>query len=292
MIVALAADAGVAAAKLAAAVVTGSSAMAAEAIHSVADTGNGVLLTAAQRRGGRVAYFWSLLAAIGVFVVGGALAVYQGVHELVHPTAMARFAVAYAVLGVAFLLQATSFVQATRRLRAEARQLDRDLRRHVVLSADPTARAVLAEDAAALVGTLLAAIGVALHQMTGSVVPDALASIAIGLVLVAVALFLGDRNRDFLVGEEVSANSRARIASYVAAYPGIVDVRDLIVTFIGPDEVWVVARVDVDEGLSRRGVEALVVDVERTLIQRSAAISRADIVPVGSAPRRAAADQM
>jgi cation diffusion facilitator family transporter len=258
----------------------------------VADAGNAVLLTAAERRGGRAAYFWSLLAAIGVFVVGGALAVYQGVHELVHPTAMESFAVAYAVLGLAFLLQATSFVQATRRLRAEARQLDRDLRRHVVLSADPTARTVFAEDAAALVGTVLAAIGVTLHQVTGSVVPDALASVAIGLVLVAVALFLGDRNRDFLVGEEVSARSRARIASYIAAYPGIVEVRDLIVTFIGPDEVWVVARVDVDEGLSGRGVEALVVDVERTLIQRSAAISRADIVPVGSAPRRAAADQM
>ena len=156
------------------------------------------------------------------------------------------------MLGVAFLLQATSFVQATP-APGRGPQLDRDLRRHVVLSADPTARAVFAEDAAALVGTVLAAIGVALHQVTGSVVPGALASIAIGLVLVAVALFLGERNRDFLVGEEVSANARARIASYVAAYPGIVDVRDLIVTFTGPDEVWVVARVDVDEGSAGRG---------------------------------------
>jgi cation diffusion facilitator family transporter len=294
VIVALLANAGIAVAKLAAAAVTGSSAMFAEAIHSVADTGNEVMLIAAQRRGGREAYFWALLAAIGVFVVGGAIAIYQGIHELVHPTPVESFGIAYAVLGVAFVLEAISFLQATRHLRAEAQRFDRDLLSHVVLTSDPTTRAVFAEDAAALVGVTTAFAGIGLHQLTGSVVPDAVASILIGLVLAGVALFLGERNRDFLVGEEVSPAAKARIAGYIAAYPGIVEVRDLTVTFTGPDEVWVVARVDVDDGLTGRGVEALVVDVERTLIQRSAAITRADIVPIGSAPvlRPGQVDQM
>ena len=284
VVVALLANAGIAVAKLAAAIVTGSSAMFAEAVHSVADTGNEVLLIVAQRRGGREVYFWALLAAIGVFVVGGALAIYQGIHELIDPTPVESFGIAYAVLGVAFVLEAISFLQATRHLRAEARRFDRDLLSHVVLTSDPTTRAVFAEDAAALVGITVALAGIGLHQATGSVVPDAVASILIGLVLAGVALFLGERNRDFLVGEEVSAAAKARISGYIAAYPGIVEVRDLTVTFTGPDEVWVVARVDVDDGLTGRGVEALVVDVERTLIQRSAAITRADIVPIGSAP--------
>jgi cation diffusion facilitator family transporter len=284
VLVALAANVGVAGAKLGAAAITGSSAMFAEAVHSVADSGNEILLLVAQRRGGREAYFWALLAAIGVFVIGGTLAIYQGIHELVHPTPVTAFAVAYVVLAVAFVLEAISFAQATRQLRAEARRYDRDLLRHVVLTSDPTSRAVFAEDAAALIGIVIAAAGIALHQVTDSVVPDAVASILIGVLLGAVALFLGERNRDFLVGEEVSAAAKARISSYIEAYPGIVEVRDLTVTFTGPDEVWIVARVDIEDGLSGRGVEALVVDVERTLIQRSAAISRADIVPVGSAP--------
>jgi cation diffusion facilitator family transporter len=278
--------AGLAVAKLAAAVVTGSAAMFAAGLHSVADAGNGLLPGAAQRRGGRAAFVWALLAALGLFVVGGAVAIYHGIHELVHPSDVGSFAVAYAVLAVAFVVEAASFVQATRRLRDEARRFERDLLRHVVLSADPGGRANFAEDAAAPVGTAVAVLGVGLHQATGSVAPDAVASILIGLVMASVALFLTERNRDFLAGEDVSAAAKERIAGYIAAYPGIVEVRDLDVTFTGPDEVWVVARVEVADSLSARGVEALVVDVERTLIQRSAAITRADIVPVGSAPVR------
>jgi cation diffusion facilitator family transporter len=295
VVVALVANAGIALAKLAAAVITGSTAMFAETVHSVADTGNEVLLLVAQRRGrrrahpgapsrGREAYFWALLAAIGVFVVGAVLAVFQGIHELLNPTPVSSFAVAYVVLAVAFLLELTSFLQASRQLRGEARQLDRDLLEHVRLTSDPTTRAVFAEDAAALVGNTLAAVGIALHQATDSVVPDALASIGIGLVLGGVAVFLVERNRDFLVGEEVQEAGKGRIARFLVDQPGIVAVRDLAVTFTGPEEVWVVARVDIDDGLTGAQVETLAVDVERTLVERFAAISRVDIVPVGGPP--------
>ena len=143
-----------------AAVVTGSTAMFAETVHSVADTGNEVLLLVAHRRGrrraepgrlsrGREAYFWAMLAAIGVFVVGSVIAIFQGIHELIHPVAAESFAVAYVVLVVAFLLEGVSFLQAARQLRGEATVLDRSLLEHVRLTSDPTTWAVFAEDVAA-----------------------------------------------------------------------------------------------------------------------------------------------
>ena len=184
-----------------------------------------------------------------------------------------------------------SFLRATRQLHGEAAGLDRSLLEHVRLTSDPTTRAVFAEDAAALIGNVLALVGIALHQVTGSVVPDALASIGIGLVLAGVAFFLVERNRDFLVGEEVAPAGKQRIAEALAAWPGVVEVRDLVVTFTGPDEVWVVARVDIDDSLSGAQVEELAAGIERRLVTREPAITRVDIVPVGqAAPASTAAD--
>ena len=302
VVVALLANAGIAVAKGVAAAITGSTAMFAETVHSVADTGNEVLLLVAHRRGrrraepgtlsrGREAYFWAMLAAIGVFVVGSVIAIFEGIHELIHPIPAESFAVAYVVLVVAFVLEGVSFLRATRQLHGEAAGLDRSLLEHVRLTSDPTTRAVFAEDAAALIGNVLALVGIALHQVTGSVVPDALASIGIGLVLAGVAFFLVERNRDFLVGEEVAPAGKQRIAEALAAWPGVVEVRDLVVTFTGPDEVWVVARVDIDDSLSGAQVEELAAGIERRLVTREPAITRVDIVPVGqAAPASTAAD--
>jgi divalent metal cation (Fe/Co/Zn/Cd) transporter len=272
----LAADVGVAGAKLAAAAVTGSSALFAGSVQSVAGTGSDVLQAAAQGRGGRTAWFWALFGTIGMFAVGAALAVWQGIHELIHPTRVSSFALAYAVLAVAFVVELVTLV---RGVRAGPRQDRLQLRRDLALPDWPE-QALLA-DAAALVGTVVATVGIALHQATGSVVPDALASIAVGVLLAAVAGFLTRANHEFMAGERVSFEARYRIGRYIAAYPGVSEVRDVSVTFTGPDEVWVVARVEVEDCLSARDVEALVVGVERTLVQRSAAIGRVDIVPIG-----------
>jgi cation diffusion facilitator family transporter len=295
VIVALFANGGIAVAKGAAAVITGSTAMFAETVHSIADTGNEVLLLVANRRGqrraepgrlsrGREAYFWALLAAIGVFVVGAVIAIFQGIHELIDPVEAESFAVAYVVLVVAFVLEAISFAQASRQLSGEAKRFDRGLLEHVRLTSDPTTRAVFAEDAAALVGNVLAFVGIFLHQVTGSVVPDALASIGIGLVLAGVAFFLVERNRDFLVGEDIPPAGKQRIAEALAAWPGIVSVRDLAVSFTGPHELWVVARVDIDDTLTGAQVEDLAAGIERRLMAEEPAISRVDVVPVGQAP--------
>lgn len=292
VVVALLSNLGIVVAKLVAAVVTGSTAMFAETVHSAADTGNSVLLLVAQQRSrrpaapsglsrGREAYFWALLAAIGVFVIGAVLAVYEGVRELLNPEPVESFAVAYVVLAVAFLLDLVSFLRARRQLRGEAQTLARGLLEHVRLTSDPTARAVFAEDAAGLTGNVVAATGIALHQVTGSVVPDAVAAIGIGLILGTVAVFLVERNRDFLVGQEVGPAGKERIRAFIAAWPGVVAVRKLLVAFTGPGEILVVARVDIDDSLDGAAVERLVSGIERELRAREPSISRVDVVPTG-----------
>ena len=200
VVVALAANLGIALAKLAAAVISGSSAMLAESFHAMADTGNEVLLLVAQRQSarppdedhplghGRAAYFWALIAALGVFVTGALLSIRQGVLELLHPAEATSFLVAYVVLGISLVLESISLLRAYRQLRKEATELEREFAAHFWLSSDPIARAVLAEDAAAVAGNLIAAVGIGLRQLTGSPVPDAVAALLIGLVLGYVAL--------------------------------------------------------------------------------------------------------
>jgi cation diffusion facilitator family transporter len=291
--VALAANLAIAAAKFVAAVVTGSSALVAEAFHSVADSGNEILLGVARVRGertpdqrhpfgsGREAYFWALIAAVAVFVGGGLLSVRQGADELLHATKVSSFLAGYVVLAVAFTLDGISFLQAFKQLRAEARELGRDVGTHFELTSDPVTRAVFLEDAAALTGTTVAFVGLVLRQATHSHVPDALAAVAIGGILGFVAIQLAGRNRDFLVGEQAPDVLRDQVRRTILDQPGVVGVNELLVTFVGPRRVWVVSRVDVDDALRGDDVERLVRNTEGALLRVSPTIVRADIVTVG-----------
>jgi cation diffusion facilitator family transporter len=290
--IALAANLGVAGAKLAAALLTGSSALMSEAFHGFADAGNEVLLLVADRRAGappddahplghgREAYFWALVAAVGVFATGSLLSVRQGVRELRHPIPASSFPVAYLVLAVSFGLEGLSLLQAYRQLRREAEAIGRQFLEHLDLSSDPVARAVFAEDAAALVGNLVALVGVALHQATGSPVPDAIASLVIGAVIGFVAVRLAQRNSDFLIGRQASAGLRSRIEAVIVAVPGVTTVSELLVTFIGPRQLWVVARVATDP-LDAGGYRSLVRAAEKALHDASPFIARVDVVPRG-----------
>jgi cation diffusion facilitator family transporter len=290
---ALAANLGTALAKLAAALFTGSSAMLAESFHAFADTGNEALLLIAERRSGkpaderhplghgRRAYFWALVASLGVFALGSLLSVRQGILELVTPEPTKSFPIAYGVLGIAFVLDAVSLVQAQAQLRAEARALDRGFLEHLDLSSDPIARAVFAEDAAALMGNAIAFLGIVLHQLTGSARPEAIAAIVIGVLLGFVALQLAQRNGDILIGAQASAELRKRIGDSIAAQAGVHTVTQLLVSFIGPRRAWVVARVAVAPGLSGADVERLARSVEATLQRESPFIARVDLVPRG-----------
>jgi cation diffusion facilitator family transporter len=248
----------IAAAKSLAALASGSASMLAEAAHSWADTGNEVFLLIANRRSarppddrhplgyGREAYVWSLLAAVGLFAVGASVSVWHGVSELMHGEEEqgGDYAPAYVTLAIAFVLESISFLQAFRQLRREARGLDRDLLSHALETSDPTVRAVFAEDAAALVGILIAAIGIALHQFTGVVAWDAMGSILIGVLLGVVAVLLIDRNRRFLTGEPGSEKLREAAIARIKELQDVAEVRFIRLEFIGPKQLFVVASVD------------------------------------------------
>jgi cation diffusion facilitator family transporter len=292
--VALAANLGVAAAKLVAAIITRSTAMSAEAAHAFADAGNQVLLLVAQRRStrprddrhpfgyGREAYFWALIASLVVFVAGAVFSLREGVVELLYPVGASSFLVAYAILAVSAVLDSVSLLQAVRQLRAEAHLLRREFLDQLVLTSDPTLRAVFAEDAAAIAGDVIALVGVGLQQATGSSTPDAVAAVLIGLLLIGVGVQLARRNRDFLLGEQAPPAAKDEIRAFVVGYPGVAAVRELLVTFVGPRRVWVLARVDIEDELRGDEVEALVRAIELGLQHQSEYIERVDVVPIGA----------
>src|SRR6202042_1124896 len=256
VLVAFGVNVGVAAAKSAAAVLTGSASILAEAAHSWADAGNGIFLMIANRRSrrppdlahpfghGREAYVWSLFAALGLFVAGAAVSVARGVQELISPEPAEHFALGYAVLAISFVLEAVSFLQSVRQARAEADAFERDLIEHVLATSDPTLRAVFAEDSAALTGLVIAAAGLAAHQLTGSAVPDAAGSILVGVLLAVVAVLLINRNLRFLVGQEVDPRVRKAAIQALLDTPEVARVTYLWLEVVGPRMIFVIGDVD------------------------------------------------
>jgi cation diffusion facilitator family transporter len=208
---------------------------------------------------GREAYVWSLLAAIGLFVVGASVSIWHGVSELIGgEQADGRdYLLAYAVLAISFVLEGISFRQAVKQLRAEAHRLDRDLLTHALETSDPTTRAVFAEDAAALIGIVIAAASIGMHELTGVAAWDAVGSILVGVLLGVVAVLLIDRNRRFLTGEPGSADLQAAAMARLQQLPDVAAVRYLRLEFIGPKQLFLVASVDligddVESSVARR----------------------------------------
>ena len=268
VLVAFAINILIAAAKSVAAVVTGSASMLAEAAHSWADAGNEVFLLVANRRSrrpadpahpfghGREAYVWSLLAGVGLFVAGAAISVAHGIQELITPEPASNFLVGYVVLGISFVLEAISFLQSLRQARPEAEAMQRDLIEHVLVTSDPTLRAVVFEDSAALIGVVIATAGLAAHELTGNPAPDAIGSILVGLLLGVIAVDLINRNRRFLVGQEADPRVRVAAIQALTAEPDVARVTYLRLEIVGPRTVFVVGDVDLtgDDTESRLAV--------------------------------------
>jgi cation diffusion facilitator family transporter len=257
VLVAFLANLAVALAKSFAAVLSGSASMTAEAAHSWADTGNEVFLLVANRRSvrdaderrplgyGREAYVWSLLAAVGLFVVGAAVSLWRGVTELLHgDEGREDYRLAYLVLAVAFVLEGISLLQSIRQLRRDARTFSSDVLEYAFETSDPTVRAVFAEDSAALIGIGIAFAGILLHQLTGDVVWDGIGSILVGLLLGGVAVVLINRNRIFLTGEAGPPRLQRALRDKLATFPEVASVRFLRPEFIGPKQIFVIASVD------------------------------------------------
>ncbi|WP_354530473.1 cation diffusion facilitator family transporter [Nakamurella sp. UYEF19] len=278
VIIAFAANLLVAIAKSVAALITGSASLLAEAAHSWADTGNEIFLLVANKRAkipadedhplghGREAYVWSMFAALGLFAAGSAVSITHGVSELIDPTPAENFTVGYIVLAISFVLEGISFLQSARQANGEAGKFDRDLLEHILATSDPTLRAVFAEDSAALIGLVVAAAGLAAHQITGSAAPDAIASIVIGVLLGWVAFILINRNRRFLVGEVADPRVRDSVLESLQNMPEIARVTYLRLEIVGPRQVSLIADVDLtgDDQESRLAVRLRALEARLT----------------------------
>ncbi|MER5428211.1 cation diffusion facilitator family transporter [Streptomyces sp. NPDC002588] len=271
VLVALAANLVIAVAKAVGGLFAGSPALLSEAAHSVADSLNEVFLLAALRRSRRPAdrrhpfgygkerFFWSLLAAVGIFVMGGCFSFFQGVEALRSGAeeTFGGYVAGFIVLGVAFLAEGASLLRALFQVRRQGGTAT-GLR-------DPALRTVVAEDGTAVLGVTLAAIGMALHMVTGNVVWEASASLAIGALLVYVAYRLGRDARDQLIGEAADPETSDRIRSLLDAQPEIDSVEAVFTMKMGLDAVLVAVRVDLMPGLDSERVEEVAVRIKRSV---------------------------
>jgi cation diffusion facilitator family transporter len=267
VLVAGAANLLIAAAKLVAGLVSGSSAMLSEAAHSLGDTMNQVFLMAAVRKSrkqpdrehpfgyGKERYFWSLLAAVGIFVLGAGFSAYQGIESLVVPGEEGSARWAFVVLGVAFVFEGSSFVKALFQLRGDAGDAGSPILHHLRHEADPALRAVVWEDGAALVGLVLAGGGLGLDTVLGGRTWDGVASLAIAALLVGVAYGLGRQNQQYLIGKAASPELQQSIADMLAEADGVDRVLELMTMRLSPKEVLVAARVDLADHLTPEEIE-------------------------------------
>jgi cation diffusion facilitator family transporter len=277
VLVAGAANLLIAAAKLVAGLAAGSSAMLAEAAHSVGDTMNQVFLLTALRRSqrppdrdhpfgyGMARYFWALLAAVGIFVLGAGFAAYEGISALIHPLETGSPLWSFVVLGVAFAIEGVSFVRAIWQLRRDAARVRRDVVPYLRTDAEPALRAVVWEDGVALVGLLLAAAGLALDELTGTQMWDAVASLAIAVLLVMVAYGLGRANMEHLIGKAVAPEMQRGIVELIRDTDGVDGVLELLTMRLAPDQVLVAARIDLASGFSPEELELAADEVERRI---------------------------
>jgi divalent metal cation (Fe/Co/Zn/Cd) transporter len=205
------------------------------------------------------------------------VSIWHGVTELFSEPGKAAYTANYIVLGLAFVFEGVSFLQASRQVRGKANRFGLRPLRFVARTSDSTLRAVFFEDSAALVGLVLAGTGIGLHQLTGHHQYDALGSIAVGLLLAAVAVFLMRRNMQYLLGEGDSAALRAEVLRRMLEHPDIDRVTYLHLEYVGPQRIFVVAAVDLtgddrepDLAVRLRKVEA---DVEENELIEDAVLT-------------------
>jgi len=291
VLLALFANLLIAVAKLAGGLISGSSSMLAEAAHSVADTMNQVFLLAslkvAERPAdtehpfgyGKARFFWSFLAAVGIFVAGAIFSVYEGVHTVLNGSESGGILIPYAVLALAFVAEGSSWLKALRQVRGEASRAGRPLLRYVRESKDPTVKTVLTEDSIAVLGLVLAAIGVGLHHVTGNAVWDGGAAIAIGVLLGVVAVLLGRDTSDLLIGESADPELVVDVYERLSAAPEVAQVVELLTMHLGPETILVAARLDLDDSLRADAVEDFGNRLEAELAERWPAITQVFLDP-------------
>ncbi len=273
VVAALAANTGIAITKFGAFAVTGSSSMLSEAIHSVADSGNQVLLLVGGRRAkreadeqhqfgyGRVRYVYAFVVSIVLFCLGGLFSLYEGWHKIHQPEELTSPTVALVVLGIAILLEAFSFRTAVRE--ANHSRGSTSLVAFVREARQPELPVVLLEDAGALIGLVFALLGVSLAVVTGDGRWDGIGALAIGALLLVIAVFLALEMSSMLVGESAVPEQAAAIRAALEAEPLVARVIHLRTLHTGPDEILVAAKIAVQHHDTVAEVAAAIDSAER-----------------------------
>jgi len=272
---ALIGNTGIAVTKFIAAAVTGSSAMLAESVHSVVDTGNQILLLWGLKQAhrppdehfplgyGKEVYFWSFVVAILVFAVGAGVSLYEGIKHLVEPNPVEHATVNYVVILIAMVFEGSAWWFAWRSFRRT--KGDRGYLQAIRQGKDPTMFVVLLEDTAALLGLAVALVGVALGHITGNLYFDGAASVIIALILGCVACLLAWESKSLLIGEAADPEVQNTIREIVADQPGIKSVNELITMHMGPHHILVTLSVDFADDLSSQAVEAATTEFNRRI---------------------------
>jgi cation diffusion facilitator family transporter len=281
VLIALAANFVIAVAKGVGGVVTGSSAMLAETAHSIADTVDQVLMLVSLPLGerkpdeehpfgyGKDRFFWTFLVAVVIFLAGAIFSIGDGVlrltgHELLGAGGSHAW-IAFVVLGISLVAEGTSFVRAYRQTRAGARETGLGLVEFVRISKDPTTKMVFSEDAVAVAGVVVAFVGLALQELTGSEAWDAGAAILIGLLLVYVAYALGRDIRGLLLGEAARPDQRDALVRTLLEPDEVEEVVELLTMYTGPRSLLVAARIDLAAGVDSGRIEELSNELDRRL---------------------------
>ncbi len=260
IIAAMIANAGIAIAKFVAFVVTGSAAMLAESIHSVADTSNQGLLLLGGKRAKRIAddehqfgygrerYFWAFVVAMVLFTLGGVYSIYEGIEKIRHPHELESIGWAIGVLVLGILLEGYSFRTAI--VEASKVKGDQTWWEYIRRSRSPELPVVLLEDAGAQIGLFLALTGVGLYAITGDEIWDGIATLSIGILLVTIAIVLTVEMQSLLIGEAASDDHIRAIAAAVRRTSGVERIIDIRTQHIGPDELLVAGKVEFDRSLT------------------------------------------
>jgi cation diffusion facilitator family transporter len=273
------ANLGIAVAKFIVAALTGSAAMMAEGIHSAVDTGNELLLLVGEKMSGRAPdqrhpfgygkaiYFWALIVALSVFSLGGGLSIYHGVHALQRPEQIEDPGWNYLVLGIAALFEGYSWNVSRRALNAYRRP-GTTLWQAVHASKDASVFTVFIEDTAALLGLVVAALGIGLGQLFGSPYFDGGASVLIGLLLVGAAFTLARETGALLMGESMPPEQTRQLHAIFTNDPNIATVGRLLTMQLGPDDVLLTAAVQFNRGMRIDEVEDAIEQLERKVSAR------------------------
>ncbi|MCG6887938.1 MAG: cation diffusion facilitator family transporter [Proteobacteria bacterium] len=295
---ALAGNTLIALTKFSAAIVTGSSAMLSEGIHSLVDTGNQGLLLHGLKQAkkppderfpfghGKEIYFWSFIVAILIFALGGGISIYEGIRHLQHPEPMSQVYVNYIVLGLAILFEGGAWLFAWREFtRAKGKW---GYIEAIQRGKDPSLFVVLFEDSAAILGLLVALLGVGLSHITGILYFDGLASIIIGLILLGTAVWLAYETKGLLIGESANVSVVRGIHLILQNYPEIGHVNEVLTMHMGPDYILVNISVDFRNEIPAGKVETVIADIDTAIKHQFPLVKRVFVGAEARSVRQAA----